>query len=318
MLASTAMAQPTSTRPASILFFPHVVADETLDTIIQIGNTGNFQQDVRCFYRQAPDGDVVAGFRIRLTRQQPTHWVASQGRMPTGEPNVDVGTIPAIPAPFRGLLICVLVDAAGFLLPSNSIVGHATIQSIADADTEKYAAIGMRGFDTNDGGDELCLGGGSAPGCPFGSEYDGCAAGWMLDHASYEAGDGATGVAGEITTEVTVVACEQDLNVPENRRPVVQFLTTNEFEQQFSGATTMEWGVSTPLIEINSVFARATLGTDRARTRFQSAPGANPGVVIVGREIRRKGGSTRSTAAINLYPVGERGIGDTITLPPPF
>ena len=79
MLASVAQASTSTERPGSILIFPKVVNDGTRDTVVQIANTGNSTNYMRCFYL---DGEscTESDFEIVLTKQQPTHWRVSEGR----------------------------------------------------------------------------------------------------------------------------------------------------------------------------------------------------------------------------------------------
>src|ERR1700690_2375820 len=85
---------PTTEQSASILVFPKVIADGTRDTIIQITNTSNNMRLTHCFYvdgaltntslpagPQNPPLCTEIDFDIVLTKQQPTHWVVSTGRL---------------------------------------------------------------------------------------------------------------------------------------------------------------------------------------------------------------------------------------------
>lgn len=93
-LAGTAGAEVSTERSASILVFPKVRFDGTFDTIIQISNTSNSIVYGHCFYVDAsltnpelPPGPnnppqwQEVDFDIVLTKQQPTHWVVSEGRV---------------------------------------------------------------------------------------------------------------------------------------------------------------------------------------------------------------------------------------------
>jgi hypothetical protein len=134
LLATDAQGIVTTTRGASILAFPKVLA--TSDTIIQITNISNNMVHARCFYVDAsPDAFGVpkwqiTDFTIWLTKQQPTHWQVSTGRfvnpndscisngkiIPSPEcadAGLDPGAIPPVPAGFVGELKCVEVDVAG-------------------------------------------------------------------------------------------------------------------------------------------------------------------------------------------------------------
>ena len=110
LVASGASAEVTTDRSASILVFPKVISDGTRDTVIQITNTSNSMVHAHCFYVNGAltfpfgldgipnTGDEVASqlnpplwteidFDIWLTKQQPTHWLVSEGRLvdPTDE-----------------------------------------------------------------------------------------------------------------------------------------------------------------------------------------------------------------------------------------
>lgn len=163
LLASGATAEVTTERSASILVFPKVIADGTRETIIQITNTSNSMVHAHCFYTNGgltlPDGlDGIPNsgdefpttgnpplwteidFDIWLTKQQPTYWVVSQGRLvnpddegctrtDTSCPNAgfDPGRVPPVVENFTGELKCVEVDASGAALSGNHLKGEATI-----------------------------------------------------------------------------------------------------------------------------------------------------------------------------------------------
>jgi hypothetical protein len=153
-LASAAAAQVTTERSASILVFPRVIADGTRDTIIQITNTSNSMVHAHCFYVNGaltfpdlPPGPInpplwtEVDFDIWLTKQQPTHWVVSEGRLvdPTDPPcsnnppvfdcngaGTDPGRVPPVVEGFRGELKCIEVDAVGAPVSGNHLKGEAT------------------------------------------------------------------------------------------------------------------------------------------------------------------------------------------------
>jgi hypothetical protein len=164
-----AQAQVTTERSASILVFPRVISDGTRDTIIQITNTSNSMVHAHCFYVNGaitnPDlpPDPVLNpprwneldFDIWLTRQQPTHWVVSLGRLEDpsdpecgedfplavvkrglidGEDfflncngaGLDPGFIPPEEIPFTGELKCIEIDMSGHPVSGNHLKGEAT------------------------------------------------------------------------------------------------------------------------------------------------------------------------------------------------
>jgi hypothetical protein len=229
----------TTEQSASILVFPKVIADGTRDTIIQITNTSNNMQHAHCFYVNGapttpglppgllnPPLCTEIDFDIWLTRQQPTHWVVSTGRLynPTDktcsseisccalgdtscspswtdvsgtdeadccDAGFDPGRVPPVAPDFTGELKCILVDASGAPYSGNSLKGEATLEDLASGDVSKYNAIGIQGNDNQNGDDVLCLGSSVAGNdlCPTGSEYAGCPTEWRLDHPATGAYD---------------------------------------------------------------------------------------------------------------------------------
>ncbi len=171
LIAGMAQGQVTTEQSASILVFPKVVSDGTRDTVIQITNTSNSTVHAHCFYvngaltfPELPAGPsnpplwIEVDFDIWLTKQQPTHWVVSQGRLvdatdapctnnalpqPEGSegqadsdlwPNglacngagLDPGRVPPVVEYFTGELKCIEVDPSGAPLSGNHLKGEAT------------------------------------------------------------------------------------------------------------------------------------------------------------------------------------------------
>jgi hypothetical protein len=235
MVVGSANAQVTTEKSASILFFPKVISDGTRDTVIQITNTSNSMVHAHCFYVNGaltfpdlPPGPInpplwtEVDFDIWLTKQQPTHWVVSEGRLvdPTDAPcndnpvnydcnnaGIDPGRVPPVVEYFTGELKCVETGADGSPLSGNHLKGEATtiIADVCDPevdlcvlggnecdssddcddtlfDVAKYNAIGVIGNEFNDGDNVLCLGGEPSDECPFGAEYDACPQTWIANH----------------------------------------------------------------------------------------------------------------------------------------
>ncbi len=292
-LARPAPAAVTTEQSASILVFPKVISDGTRDTIIQITNTSNNMRHAHCFYVNGaltnpslPVGPLnpplwtEVDFNIWLTKQQPTHWVVSTGRLdnPTEkncrnntpcatsgskdkqsggsqadccDAGLDPGHVPPVVPGFTGELKCIEVDSSGSPVPGNSLKGEATLEEIATGDVSKYNAIGLKGFDNNDMNGVLCLGGGDSDLCPQGKEYEGCPATWILDHPATGAPDRVVEQqpfcvdppCSSVSTNITVVPCTENFET-QNPPPVtLQFKVYNEFEQFFSASTTFTcWG----------------------------------------------------------------------------
>lgn len=200
-------ADVTSDRPGSVVIWPKVIADGTRDTIISLTNTSNSQAYAHCEYIQGsgrcsnsnnfcslPDGSdcpVIPGidneciitwqtgdFDVVLTRQQPTIWRVSTGRvenllMGQGIQCVDffeagpngpvlrqscpglflIGNVP--PAPnqpddptvftggFRGELRCFQVAMDGSLFGGNALKGEATIETLGSNQISEYNSVNV-------------------------------------------------------------------------------------------------------------------------------------------------------------------------------
>jgi len=305
-VVAAAHADVTTEKGASILIFPKVRSTLQFNTVIQIANTGNSMVHARCFYVDAslfstlngapctvPGPTCVANwqetdFDIWLTKQQPTHWVASTGRLSfAGLPGPDLGPlaagfppgrIPPVGNAFEGELKCVEVTENDDPLPGNHLKGEATIEAITTAvlpcipplntpdllcgfagsttlgDVSKYNAIGIEGNpNTPPTSNKLPL---------DGQIYDACPAQLIVNH--FAGGLGASDpvaselntpvvVVGSVTnTELTLVPCAENFETQVPTASTIQFLVTNEFEQKFSASTTVLCYLSTFLTEIDS------------------------------------------------------------------
>jgi hypothetical protein len=402
--AGAARADVSTERSASILVFPKVISDATRQTIIQISNTSNQLVRAHCFYVNAaltdptqPQGPFnpplwqETDFDITLTKQQPTHWVVSEGRLvnpfdpacsPTNffcdQAGLDPGRIPPVVPDFRGELKCIEVDDSGAPLSGNHLKGEASLfttnfgKSIAElkdgdivifpGDESKYNAIGILGTDNNGDG-TLVLGGGQCAGdgaaknavctsdddcgdsAPCAIEYNACPQTWILNHAADGAPDLVledtfldthSSTPTEVDTELTVVPCTENFETQQQTTVTLQFITTNEFESQFSVSTSIVcWG-NFPLSEVGATaltFAGHQLpdpqGTMYLQTRIRSAEGTPFGVIMVAEETHAPlesllpVGPTEellrlrlaSRAAVNLHIEGQRATPDIITIP---
>ncbi len=177
LLIGGANAQPSTETSASLLFLPRVVADGTRETIIQITNTSNSLVFAHCFYVNGaltfpelppsainPPLWVEIDFDIGLTKQQPTHWVVSEGRIfnpfapvctnlpQLGGPNLDcneagifIGRVPPVVEYFTGELKCIEVDPSGAPLSGNHLKGEATVitsdDDVSDFDGTGFACL---------------------------------------------------------------------------------------------------------------------------------------------------------------------------------
>jgi hypothetical protein len=346
-------AETTTERSASIVIFPKVIFDEDIDTLIQISNTTNSMVHAHCFYVNAvgfcerreieacltnadcgPTGPCVpqwqeVDFDIWLTKQQPTHWAAGIGRFdnlldPQCDRNVgnyecdgagfDPGRVPPVGFPFYGELKCFEVDQSGAPISGNHLKGEATIVTV-DGDASKYNAVGILGEPlTNDGNTTLCLGGDVSESCPSGAEYQACADVLILNHFAERADNPLIGPTSQVRTELTLVPCAQDLELQRPSRVVVQFEVYNEFENVFSGSTTVDCWKNFLLSDATTIFNVTTLGSRVVQTRLRPSNASLSGIVGVSEEFHRVD-DLQARVAFNLHEEGERERTDFIVLP---
>jgi hypothetical protein len=348
VLASSARADVTIEKGSSILVFPKVLADGTYDTTIQITNTGNSMVQVKCYYVNAtlfstltytpctvPSATCVpqwqeTDFSIWLTKQQPTHWLASAGRQVdpfdgfgNDGSGFDPGHVPPV-ADFQGELKCVEVDLTGEPVIGNHLKGEATIKTVRESfpspfgdvssfgDVSKYNAIGIPGNPSAIPSNPLLL---------DGNVYNACPSKLILNHFGTLAADPVAEAAGVETsamfTLLTLVPCSEDF---ENQQPTsvtVQFLVYNEFEERFSASTTVTCYLNTELTYIDSpstfnrsVFSSAVLGSDVAQTEITpvvNTDGTQHAVIGIAERVvgvTQNGTTTAARAAYNLHTEG--------------
>ncbi len=333
-------AQPTINAGTSVLIFPKIIADGSRDTVIQLVNTSNSERYAWCFYTDAELFDVVLGgpcavispfcqplwtttdFRIRLTRQQPTYWVASQGRPldPTdSKTGYDPGSIPPVSSSgFVGALRCVEVDAAGFPLSGNALIGSATITDVVTGDSSRYNAVGLRGFDTNNQDFTLCLGGDVNGACPFGAEYEACPEQSSFGFFTEDSQDPVAGT-GTVETTLTILPCSQDYEFQIPGHATLGYKVINEFEQLLSGTASIDCWADTRLSALGFAFSFAALGTTYAQATFSPAPGSGSAVMVADERHEITGAPPRyGSAAVNVHVDGSVPGGDQMRLPSLF
>jgi len=363
----------------SIIVFPKVIWDGTRDTIIQIANTGNLLAFAHCFYVNGATGQCdETDFDLVLTRQQPTQWTASAGR--GVNPNdgfqnpgsgFDPGLVPPVPLGFFGELKCVQVNEDGSPFRANQLKGEAILRR-SDGDVSEYNAIAFRGNpDTNSSdprssGDPNDLLLDLTPRTDSSGDdsgmYSACPDTLLFNHFTYGVEDPVLGSSSAplgrctngncpVTTELTLVPCQEDL---ENQAPGsvrVLFSVHNEFEENFSASTGFSCFLNLQLNQIApagaNAFTAGLLGTVTAYTRINPSSGQG-GVIGVAEESRCDipdqpcnttylGNATASpvipgsaNAAFNLHTEGNRfdaatdgngtplaGVTDHIVIPAP-
>jgi len=329
-------ADVTTEQGSSILIFPKVRATDNFDTIIQITNTGNSMVHAHCNYVNDLDGWNEVDFDIWLTKQQPTHWVVSEGRRldpqcsQFGEScaGFNPGLIPPRPD-FEGELKCVEVDESGAAYTGNHLVGVATLvatDTVTNESTEDdvttYNAIGLRGNPDVRPSNPLLL---------DGEVYDACPSKLTLNFFATGAENDVVSVSNSLDTELTLVPCQQDFENIDPETVTIQFLVYNEFEQRFSNSTTVECFLNIELTDLdsfttpdNSVFSFEVLGSKAAAAVFTpvtALDGTSGGLVGIAEHITQLGGGGASRSAFNLHSEGSyipADGPDTIRLAEPF
>ncbi len=233
VLAGAGRADVTTDRPGSIVILPKVVADGTRDTVVQISNTSNGMARAHCYYLNGAPGAgwQEVDFFITLTRQQPTHWVASRGRplnptdgLGSDGAGIDPGLIPPVPLGFTGELVCAQVDGSDFPTGGNALKGEATLLG-PDGDVAKYNSINVIGIDVQQD-PVLAL---------DNAEYNACPEELVFTHVADGAEDPNLGPGSSVTSRLTLVPCTQDFENGVPARVSATVAVCNEFEECLSG-----------------------------------------------------------------------------------
>jgi hypothetical protein len=345
--AGTAGADVTSDKAAAVVIWPKILVNPDTDTIVQVSNTSNQVQVLHCFYINATShcsangracdpfeapcaaseglclpGWIETDFQVVLTPNQPLAWVASRGlagnqvpldgvafRGPRGESNAGTRVPPTSEQIWVGELKCVVVDFQGRAINNNAIKGEGTLvtqgATPSDFTVEKYNAVGILAIEGDANGDNILVLGGDA------NEYNGCSNILIADHFFDFAINPVSG--DEVTSQLTLIPCTQDLLNQIPGGTTVQYLVFNEYEQRFSTSTPIQCYFERALSFIDtrnperSVFSAYVAGTLTGQTRIR---GVGQGLVGI---LRVASGDNR--AAHNLHMQGERDFPDQIIIP---
>lgn len=315
---SSAWANSNIQESGSIVIFPKVLATTERDTLIEIVNTGNSMAHARCYYVNASRAGLwsVTDFEIWLTKQQPTHWLASRGRrveifddFGSDGAGFDPGRVPPVPPGFEGELKCVQVDQSGAPLRANKLIGRATIIRNADGDSSAYNAVALKGNpDSQVGNNDSVLELNNT--ATNEGEYDTCPTILTLsllsegidDPVIADLGDCGTGCP--ISTTLTLVPCDQNFELNAPGEVTLNIFTYDEFETELSTSITVDCWFNEALDAglFGGVFDRQTLGV---YARLIPGPGEGR-VVGVAEELRTDSSSSSTWAAFNLVAEGTR------------
>jgi hypothetical protein len=314
--ASPTLAQGTVDRGASILLFAKVVAGESTDTLIELANLSDNRVNAYCAYLNSAAEWQSLDFRIALGPGQPLYWTAARGRTETvGEEPID---IPAVPAGFRGELLCVQVDAGGAPFSGDHLAGRATLADLASGNVATYRTVGLRGGEFfNDNDPFLCIGGEPSDNCLIGAEYEACPAEWIVSLPAEGAVDGQLGPGSALSSRFAVAPCSQNLRETTPASVDIQLSVFNELAQQFTGRVAVTCWADLSLADLGGqIFTRGTLGSDYAEARLAPASGAG-GFFLVAETTRTSAGEspTASTVAFTPHHRGAAETPDVIVLP---
>jgi len=228
---------PAQKLPSALLIYPLIRATTTQDTLVEIMNLTASPVSLQCFYVAAKTCNEV-GFLVTLTPNQPIAWHAGTGSDGNGN---------RVAPPFSGdgELKCVVAAISPDLSSHNALQGRALVTDTAGP-TLGYAAIAFRRLSPGSYTGSVPLDGVTYEQCPDRLHFQA-----LASKTSNPAAD----------SELVLVPCTQDLETQTPSSALVQLATINEFEQHFSGATSV---LCFNRISFNSIAAlrRSSVGTD--------------------------------------------------------
>jgi len=346
-IGGAAEADVRSDQAASILIYPKIVTDTSLDTVIQVSNSSVDPVLLHCFYIDANNHCSVTGgvcdpedeqpcpspadlclpgwvetdFRVVLTGRQPLAWKASEGFAdadipldgvtrvgPGGQSNAGTRVPPVAEEKFVGELKCIVVDENEKAVARNVVTGAATIVNTGGGDLD-VEKYNAIGIQAigGDANEDRILELGSER-----EEYNGCPNVLIVNHFFDFAENPASGDT--VISDLTLVPCNQDLLNQVPGGGTAQYLVFNEFEQRLSTSTPIQCFFERQLSRIDtrnpqrSIFSVSVQGTLAGQTRIR---GVGTGFLGL---LRQRSGSR--TAAVNVNMEGSRAPAfDQIVLP---
>lgn len=328
LIASVGLVRPvdaevSTDRPGAIVVFPRVVSDQNQDTIIQISNAAGSPLLARCLYvngaldpRSGRPLWSVTDFQIRLTKLQPTSWVAGNGlpSVPPGvPPDFYPGKIPPVDVGFVGELRCIAVDENENPISRNGLIGTATLVDRTTASTRTYRAVAIQGLPGNNHDNTLLF---------DDVEYSACPRMLLLNAIFDDAPDPV--LSSPLRTNLTVVPCSADFEQRVPGTATLQLEVVNEFETRFSTSLSVDCFKEIQLSDIDSpqqhklsIFNFASQGTLVGQVRIRPVvdPDTNHGhgVLAVAEQSR---GTAGPGDTVNLHFIDGNLQSDVMVLPP--
>lgn len=274
---------PAQKLPSAVLVYPLVRSSATQDTRIEMLNLTSSSVTVDCFYVSSGTCSET-GYTVSLTPNQPVSWMASSGANGSG-------TRLAPPFTGDGELKCVVVPLGFADLQSyNALQGRALV-SDTSGQTIGYSAIAFRRLSAGSFTGQISLDGVTYEQCPDRLHFH------VLTNQATS------------NSEFVLVPCSENL---ENQLPSganVQLSVINEFEQRFSGATSVTCFNRFSFSSI-STLRQSSVGTDTVHVIVRGTD-----VPLIGLVIDRFTPPGGTASASSNDPDLEGGRSATIYLP---
>jgi hypothetical protein len=277
---------PAQKLPSAVLIYPLVRTSSTQDTRIEMLNLSTSTVTVECFYVSSGTCNET-GYTVTLTGNQPVSWIASTGMNGNG-------TRLAPPFTGDGELKCTVVPPSGATIPSsyNALQGRALV-SDTSGQTIGYSAIAFRRLSAGAFSGEIDLDGVTYEQCPDRLHFD-----VLTSQATSN-------------SEFVLVPCSEDLMNQLPSGANVQLSVINEFEQDFSGSTSVTCFNRFSFSSV-SVLRQSSVGTDTAHVIVRGTDVPVVGLVIESFTIPGSGGNVSMSSN---DPDLEGGRSATIYLP---
>jgi hypothetical protein len=244
---------PAQKLPAALLMYPLVrVASGTQDTRIEIVNHITGPVRLQCFYVQSSDCNEV-GFFTSLTGNQPVSWMASTGLSGNG-----VRVAP--PFSGDGELKCAVSSTSPDPSAHNAIMGRAIVSS-TNGQTIGYTALAFRKIGYGAYSGQVSLDGVNYEQCPDRIHFNAL--------ASRSGSD----------SELILVPCSQDLVTQIPSTTTVQYAVVNEFEEVFSGSTSL-YCMERRAFSTVAALRRSSTGTDQLHVVLRGVDVPVAGLVL--------------------------------------